>query len=108
MVDGSTVLIDKEMVGLIRQLNKLGLKTSACCEGDKIHRYSQKDFAYVTIKFGDNQNFEYSLDDNTITLRWNRSQKKYINNDHHIEHEGWLHHIPEIIGNEERRQKRVR
>jgi len=96
-IDGKSIAVDCEMAGLIRQLNKLGLKTTACCEGDKIHRYSQSNFAYVSIQLDENQHFEYDLEQNQITIRWNRSQRKYLPTDSFVHKDGWVYQIPEVI-----------
>ena len=89
--------IDIDMLSLIEQLNKLGLKTSSCCHGDVIHKRNSGDFAYVTIDFVDNQYFEFDFERNQLCIRWNRSDKKYLQSESYVQVDGWVHKISDLL-----------
>lgn len=74
--------IDKEMVPVIRELNKIGLKTAHCCQGSKTvkHHYGRyKDLrgnliqdAYISFKIDDHTHFEFDEDTGHLIIRWRR------------------------------------
>ena len=66
--DWGNVEIDDEMIPLIVELNKMGIKTRQCCQGDK------KQYSYITFDLK-NLIIQKKLDDGpngTIALKWNR------------------------------------
>ena len=67
--DWGNAEIDDEIIPLITELNKIGLKTRQCCQGDK------KQYSYITFDLK-NITINKKLDDGpngTLTLEWNRS-----------------------------------
>jgi len=65
-INGKKKDIDKEMIPLIQELNRLGLKTTNCCQGDKNHN------AYVSIQLDEKSRFCYYIEKNVLSIRWDR------------------------------------
>ena len=66
--DWGNAEIDDDMIPLITELNKMGLKTRQCCQGD------EKQYSYITFDLK-GLTIKKKLDDvlnGTITLEWNR------------------------------------
>lgn len=71
-INGKIINIDKNIASLIYELNNVGLKTIACCEGE-LHPKLEFDFAHISIRM-DNAHFIYDPRDNVICIRWNKSK----------------------------------
>lgn len=67
-IDGCGIPIDMKLVPLIKELNKVGLKTCHCCEGHP-QIEDATGLAYISI---DNSNLgiDVELSNNRIILRW--------------------------------------
>lgn len=74
-INRNNISVDKDIILLISELNRLGLETCACCEGEKdeIYEDTGDDLAYVSICLK-NARFDYHIDDDILTIRWNRSK----------------------------------
>lgn len=76
-INKKNIYVDKNIASLICELNKVGLKTMASCEG-KLQSKSIFDFAYVSIKM-DNAYFTYDFKDNVLCINWNSDIESKIN-----------------------------
>jgi len=67
-INGDYVEIDKELIPLIKELNKIGLKTQSCCQGSKT------EYASISFELGKSLMLweVKALPDNliTLTIRW--------------------------------------
>lgn len=73
-INNKEIEIDKEMVNLIKELNRLGLKTMWCCQGDtKRRKNGIMERAYISI---DNSNINLEFEKDKIILRWKRGQNE--------------------------------
>lgn len=70
-INGNTVPIDKGIVLLISELNRVGLETHASCEGSDPGDENDDNFAYISILLK-NAHFDYNIDRDILTIRWNR------------------------------------
>lgn len=73
VVDGEQVKVDEELVLLISELNRLGLKTANCCQGGT----EEIPFAYVSVCLDDGY-FCYDPETRILTFRWNRTDMKFL------------------------------
>ncbi len=68
----NNIEVDKNIALLVSELNHLGLETNASCEGDS-SSCDEENFAYISFKLK-NAYFDYQIDEDILTIRWNRSK----------------------------------
>lgn len=62
-INGKQVQIDKELIPLIKELNKAGLKTTQCCQGGKNTLVDDKEkdcLAHIVFEMNSNVKVEIS------------------------------------------------
>ena len=92
VVDGKPVEVDEEIVLLITELNRLGLKTANCCQGGTpIHP-----FAYISVCLDDGY-FCYDIETKILTFRWNRTAQKFLPTCPFLHMKGGIRRIDELL-----------
>lgn len=91
-VNGELVEVDEELVLLISELNRLGLKTANCCQGGT----EAIPFAYVSLCLDDGY-FCYDPETKILTFRWNRTTQKFLPTCPYIHVKGGIKRIDELI-----------
>jgi len=69
-IDDNQVEIDKKLIPLVTELNKLGIKTIECCQGGQHH--SSKTIhinRYITV---DTTNLSLKTELNQLTIYWKK------------------------------------
>ncbi len=72
-IDGKKTEVDDDLVSLILELNRLGLKTTNSCQGGGERK---KPRAYISIQLDRDACFEFRPESNVLTIRWNRPDYK--------------------------------
>jgi len=78
-IHGQKVMIDKDFMNLISELNKLGLNTTSSCQGSTKAVDNRMDYdpAYVVFDMRGNT-FNYDMIRDTMTIYWNRSPTNFM------------------------------
>lgn len=92
VVNGERVEVDEELMLLISELNRLGLKTANCCQGGT----EDIPFAYVSVCLDDGY-FCYDPLTRILTFRWNRTDQKFLPTCPYIHVKGGIKRIDELI-----------
>jgi len=81
-INGEQVEIDKELIPLIKELNKVGLITTQCCQGGKGTLADNKEVDYPThIIFELGSNVQVSIkplgpyDKQNLVIYWKKNKK---------------------------------
>ena len=82
-INGDDISIDTELVTLIKELNKVGLKTTQCCKGGKntIRDDPELDYpAYIGFEINEHMTIEFkpigAYGKQNLVIRWKMKDKK--------------------------------
>lgn len=71
-IEGGDGPIDKELIPLLDELNKVGLKTTQSCSGHG------KDVAYISISDENIDTIVYNKKENRFVIYWNLKENKKV------------------------------
>lgn len=77
-LNGETVEVDEEFVPVIKELNKLGLKTVYCCSGHPEDGNPKSHNAYIVVDMNAPGVF-VALDKGLLNIHWTRSDSNARN-----------------------------
>jgi len=70
---GVNIEMDDEMIPVIDELNKLGLRTTSCCSGHPERKDANKHQAQLAFELKD---ITVIVDENIISINWMRETSK--------------------------------